>query len=80
MGVLPVVGNRHVHLAQVDTCRVFCAFLFQGKFLLFWQAFPNLIRRQGFVLCACPMDHHRLGASQMSLCRTVRQKHTSVRV
>ena len=52
VGVFPIVGNRHVDFAQVDACHL----LALRMHLCFFQA----VGSNRFVLCARPVDDHRL--------------------
>ena len=53
MRLLTIVSNRHVDLAEINASNLACWEWAMWTLLL--------VRRNGFVLDARPMDHHRLG-------------------
>ena len=60
VNALPIVGNRRMHLTQVDARAVFRSPFLRGQLLFLRQAFPDLIGRDGFVLAPRPVDDDSL--------------------
>jgi hypothetical protein len=56
VNALPIVGNRRMHLTQVDARAVFRSPFLRGQLLFLRQVFPDLIGRKGFVLAPRPVD------------------------